>query len=172
MRHLRRWWKLRCLVASCSRPFPGTKISTRMAMWWTLPSGTIIYLPSRPNTYFMPSRTVVIRADASSEIGIGHVMRCLALGQAWQSRGGRVVFALASGAHQVQDHIRSHSAEMFTIEGVPGSMREAALTLELSEKCNASWLVVDGYHFSANYLSTLRSSRARLLVVIDDGRIP
>ena len=36
--------------------------------------------------------TLLIRADADSQIGTGHVMRMIALGQAWHTRVGRVVF--------------------------------------------------------------------------------
>jgi spore coat polysaccharide biosynthesis predicted glycosyltransferase SpsG len=39
--------------------------------------------------------TLLIRADASVQIGTGHIMRMIALGQEWQARGGEVVFACA-----------------------------------------------------------------------------
>ena len=37
-------------------------------------------------------RHLFIRADASTAVGFGHIMRCLALAQAWQERGGHVTF--------------------------------------------------------------------------------
>ena len=36
--------------------------------------------------------TLLIRADADARMGTGHVMRCLALAQAWQDAGGSVEF--------------------------------------------------------------------------------
>ena len=36
--------------------------------------------------------SLVIRVDADSKIGMGHLMRCLALAQAWKDAGGKVMF--------------------------------------------------------------------------------
>lgn len=121
----------------------------------------------------MSSRAIVIRADASSEIGIGHVMRCLALGRAWQSQGGRVVFALAQGASDLAQRIRAERTDIVTLDTVAGSAGDAARTLQLLELYEAAWLIVDGYHFSSDYLCSFGSSKSsRLLVLTDDDKMP
>src|SRR5215831_2477456 len=116
----------------------------------------------------MPSNTIVIRSDASSEMGIGHVMRCLALGHAWQRYGGKVVFALAQGASELEDRILSRDVEVARVEAVPGTKEDSGWTLRLAERYHADWLVIDGYHFSADYLRSLATSKPRLLVIADD----
>ena len=40
-------------------------------------------------------KILLIRADASINIGTGHLMRCLALAQAWKDAGGEVAFITA-----------------------------------------------------------------------------
>ena len=37
-------------------------------------------------------KNLIVRADADSQMGTGHLMRCLALGQAWKDAGGEVLF--------------------------------------------------------------------------------
>lgn len=40
-------------------------------------------------------RTLFLRADANPRMGTGHLMRCLALAQAWKEAGGEACFLTA-----------------------------------------------------------------------------
>lgn len=115
----------------------------------------------------MPSRTLLIRADANAEIGTGHIMRCIAVAQAWQKIGGRVIFALTTGAEELAGRICSEGAEVVRIQAAIGSLEDAAQTSELRVKCKAEWMVLDGYRFSTDYLHSMESATSKLLWVAD-----
>ena len=94
-------------------------------------------------------------------------MRCAALAQAWRSAGGQTVFALATGARELEDRLRSMGSEVARIRGEPGSAQDAAQTNEFCRTYEACWLALDGYHFSQGYRAALKNSGARLLFVDD-----
>ncbi len=114
-----------------------------------------------------PDKVALIRADASAEIGAGHVMRCIALAQAWQQTGGRAIFAVASG-EELEGRILAECAGFERIAATPGSREDALQTAALRDRTRAEWLVVDGYHFSAEYRTSMRSAASHLLLM-DDG---
>lgn len=118
------------------------------------------------------AKSLIIRADASADIGVGHVMRCAALAQAWQSAGGRSIFALATGAGELESRIRFWGSDVARIKAQPGSYEDAAQTLQLCQRHSADWLCVDGYHFSADYCARVKSAGTRMFLVDDHGRCP
>jgi UDP-2,4-diacetamido-2,4,6-trideoxy-beta-L-altropyranose hydrolase len=120
----------------------------------------------------MPLRNLLIRADATAELGVGHVMRCIALAEAWEDAGGRALFALADGVRDLGNRICFHGGEVTTIPCMPGSREDAAETLQLAKRCDAEWLVLDGYHFSPDYLRTLDGGKSHLLVIADGEHVP
>lgn len=113
---------------------------------------------------------LLVRADATIASGTGHVMRCLALAQAWQHAGGDVTFAMAQSTSAIRERLRSERVKIVAIQAVPGSAEDTRQTITTALFHNAEWLVVDGYHFNAHYVSELQNVRP-LLVIDDNGEI-
>ncbi len=117
----------------------------------------------------MPTNVLLIRADAAAEIGTGHVMRCVALAQAWRDSGGGVTFILGSRGVEIRERLLSEGFEVSEVSGDIGSAEDAAQTSELCATKAAEWLVLDGYHFSQDYRDRIRVAAAHLLLVDDHG---
>jgi spore coat polysaccharide biosynthesis predicted glycosyltransferase SpsG len=112
---------------------------------------------------------MLIRADASPDIGTGHVMRCLALAQAWQDAGGTASFLMAQSTPSIDARLAAEKCEIFCLPVAPGSNEDSDLTIKYASKLAAEWLVVDGYAFNAEYQEQLLSDERRLLWVDDAG---
>jgi UDP-2,4-diacetamido-2,4,6-trideoxy-beta-L-altropyranose hydrolase len=112
---------------------------------------------------------LIIRADADSQIGIGHVIRCLALSQAWQERGGESIFIASRLSPALRAMLEYEGCGVEQLEARPGSKADAIETKSLAEKMAASWIVLDGYHFGTAYRKELKKSGCRLLSIDDNG---
>ena len=112
---------------------------------------------------------LLFRADASVAIGTGHVMRCLALAQAWQDAGGHALFAMAESTPALQEKLSSESCAVFSIPVGSGTQEDARSTAALASEHSASWVVVDGYQFSAEYQRALKTAGHKLLFIDDYG---
>jgi len=113
--------------------------------------------------------TLLARADASVTIGTGHVMRCLALAQAWQDAGGRAVFALAQTTPSVEERLQRESMDVVRLKADPGSAEDAQETVLLAREKQAAWVVVDGYCFGADYQAALKRAGLKVLFIDDNG---
>ncbi len=115
----------------------------------------------------MGSKALVVRADAGVAMGTGHVMRCLALAQAWQDAGGNVVFAMAQSTPAVEERLGSERIEIVRLNGFAGSAQDATQLSELAHSHGADWLVVDGYQFDAEFQRRVRVAGLQLLFIDD-----
>ncbi len=85
----------------------------------------------------------MVRADATVAMGTGHVMRCLALVQAWQDAGGRAVFAMSEGSPVIRKRLLTEGIEVVEAESRPGRGNDATHLAELAERYVVSWVVTD-----------------------------
>lgn len=117
---------------------------------------------------------LLIRADASTAIGTGHVMRCLALTHAWKRVvGGPVTFFTSCDSDVLVARIIASGCDVQRVERPypePGD-RDRLEDAARSAKDSGARVVVDGYHFDAGFSSVLRPY-ARVLVLDDVAHQP
>jgi spore coat polysaccharide biosynthesis predicted glycosyltransferase SpsG/RimJ/RimL family protein N-acetyltransferase len=112
---------------------------------------------------------LLIRADASSQMGTGHVMRCIALAQAWLRRGGAVQFLMASSTPAIQERLSKERLPWRTLDAQLGSSLDARETAAAAREWNAGFVAMDGYHFGWEHQKAVIDLGARLLFFDDYG---
>ncbi len=116
-----------------------------------------------------PGAVLLIRADAGLEMGTGHVMRTLALAQAWQDEGGKVAYAVTSCPAGVEERLLQEDIEVVRLSPQAGSVDDARATAEAARERGACWVVLDGYHFGGDYQEVVKRGSRSLLAVDDFG---
>ena len=115
------------------------------------------------------SDLLLIRADATTQMGTGHVMRCLALAQAWRASGGEATFLQSSESAALANRLAAESFQVVRQSALPGSCDDGVHTSAQARALGAQWIVLDGYHFGIPMHEAIRQAGHRLLQVDDMG---
>src|SRR5690606_16519294 len=127
---------------------------------------------------------VVFRADASLEIGSGHVMRCLTLAEALKAIGAECHFVCREHPGHLNDHIRQRG---FPVTSLPVTdynpvgdpvpvhapwlgcdwQTDSQQTSDILASIHPDWLVVDHYALDYRWEASLKNFYSRLLVIDD-----
>lgn len=134
----------------------------------------------------MNGRRIVFRADASAQIGSGHVMRCLALADVLRGRGAETTFVCRTLLNPLRQRIEegghglielpvgrfsghkdegpqlSHAKWLGVSQAVDAAQFAAAIT---GSPCD--WIVVDHYALDKRWEAAVRGQCERLMVVDD-----
>lgn len=116
---------------------------------------------------------IVIRADASAQLGTGHVMRCLTLAHALKQDGASVAFVSrempAALEHLVSKNFSLHWLTAPTgIEGTIASEEDALETIQhLNYRGKPDWVVIDNYSIGLNWEQQVRPHVKRIMVIDD-----
>lgn len=94
---------------------------------------------------------VLFRADASTAMGLGHLMRCRAVAEAVVERGGQVIFVMVDPAPTVTQLLAPIPARLIVLPGPAGSAHDLDGLLGLVNEYRPAVTVLDGYHLSDAY---------------------
>jgi len=133
---------------------------------------------------------VVIRVDASLQMGTGHVMRCLTLAEALKEHGADIVFICREHDGHLLERIEQQGFKTYALpnahdeEAVTNSetgknelygrcwlgstqQQDAALCRPLLEKLSPDWLIVDHYGLDQMWQAQLAPYAGKLMVIDD-----
>ncbi|CAM0553727.1 hypothetical protein EHLJMEHL_03824 [Vreelandella titanicae] len=130
---------------------------------------------------------IAFRADASIQIGTGHVMRCLTLAEELRRQGHQCLFICRNHEGHLADlisqkgfdlHLLQSPEQLETLEkdepplahsdwlGVPWQT-DAMQTHEVLAVYNADWLIVDHYALDAHWERSLAEVVGQIMVIDD-----
>ena len=106
-----------------------------------------------------------IRTEASSQIGMGHFMRCFAIAEEARGRGIGVTFLLNELGDAVKTRLTQIGAAGIAIDGALGSAADF-MALGAPGLTRDDWLLIDSYAATEDYIA-LQKNAARVAVIDD-----
>lgn len=114
-------------------------------------------------------KCLLIRADANTQLGTGHLMRSLAVAQAWQALGGQAIFMTVCDHDRLLERLRGEAFPVLELEETqPGQW---SATLRMLGAYPDAWVLLDGYHFGPMYQQRIREAGHPLVVVDDTAHV-
>lgn len=118
----------------------------------------------------MPPK-LIIRADANASIGAGHLMRCLALAQAWNANAGSITFITTCDSDKLLARLRSEGIEVVHLQKAYPAEADLDVTKKILKAHSKAWLAIDGYHFDYAYHRSVKEAGHPLLVIDDTAHL-
>lgn len=111
---------------------------------------------------------IVFRVDGHSNIGLGHVMRCLTLADEFYKLNYNILFLLSLKSEVIAEKIKGLDYKVSMISNPKNEYTDDAReTCNVISRLHVSLLVVDNYHLDEKW-ETLVSKYSEKILVIDD----
>ncbi len=113
------------------------------------------------------TKKILIRVDASVEIGAGHFVRQLAFAQLLIDEGFDVCFLTKTTQKELINQAVEEGVYIQTLVNSMTIESDAQETVAYAKKISAHWVILDGYSFVTEYQQILKDEGLKLLCVDD-----
>lgn len=117
-------------------------------------------------TEFGRKKTMAIRADASPSIGVGHIVRCVALAEAWIDLGGAAIL-VACGSRPALDALSGEIPLCWLGTEAANASDDGRKFLAAALEAGATVAVIDSYRHSAEWETEMRRAGLTVLAIDD-----
>ena len=112
---------------------------------------------------------VVFRVDVGSDVGVGHFMRCVALGQELKKKYVTSFFLINNLPLPIKKKCEDEGFVAKSIIFENGGDKDARYLVNFCKEVGSKLVVIDGYRFGPNYLEIVRSAGIEILFIDDLG---
>ena len=110
-------------------------------------------------------KNLFIRVDASPEIGIGHIMRCLTLAQELKNNFDKIIFLTQKNSSDFTETIMKNEFEVIFISANNDS--DIIKNIVTTNSVNKNFLLIDHYNVDSNFESSLKNTFEKIFVIDD-----
>jgi UDP-2,4-diacetamido-2,4,6-trideoxy-beta-L-altropyranose hydrolase len=111
---------------------------------------------------------LLIRADGGPHVGIGHLVRCIAVAEEWIRKGNSALICSVEMPAYTKRMFDEAGVIQFQVSADIGSSADAITTADVAHRHRANWVIIDGYSFRREYVSSLRQSGFKILLITDN----
>jgi len=115
------------------------------------------------------SMKILFRVDGDERIGAGHVLRSLAIAEAFRDQPAAVEFVCRRLSPGIHAKLEATGLTVHRLAGESNLDDDCRQLLEIAAARSITWIVLDGYEFSADYRRAVYQSGRQLLMVDDLG---
>lgn len=112
--------------------------------------------------------SVLFRADGNSQIGLGHVYRCLAVA-ARLSQDFNCYLAIRNPSIELKNSITG-TATLIELDEYETYLEEANALVDIATSYDVRIITLDGYYFNTAYQKVIKEKSKAVLISIDDDQ--
>jgi len=114
---------------------------------------------------------IVFRVDASKELGIGHLMRCLALSEELVRKGNVCFFLSKIDNDELKNRIKKFDVNYQQIKNNANIQEDLKFLINFSKINDIDWIITDHYGIDSQYIREIKQNKFNVLSVDDTAQI-